>query len=251
MSQHTPSTQCPERHWAAVVQAPPTGRSAWHVPSLVRHQPALTQSVFCAHAVAHEVDVPHRYGLQDEVLPAAQAPLPLHVSPVSVAPVQVVPHAVPLLQSAHAPAPSQAPVCPQVVAAAAAQSPSGSAPPPTGPQAPSLPAPFAAAEQAMHTPVQAVSQHTESAQLPLWHSPTRVHVSPSARLGRQVPASQKLPLWQLPSVAQGFAHALPTHRYGAQSVPEGSSPQSPRPLQIRPVTALPTQAVEPQEVPAE
>src|SRR5262245_33712460 len=77
---------------------------------------------------------------------------------------EAAPQGVPCAGSWQEPRPSQKPVAPQEVAGSAVQSSSGSAPAWMGPHAPSGPAPFFAAEQAMHAPAQGVSQQTPSTQ---------------------------------------------------------------------------------------
>jgi len=74
--------------------------------------------------------------------------------------------------------PSQTPVVPHVDAGIIAQSLFGLRPAATLPQVPSAPWPFIAALQAVHTPVQAVLQHTPSTQKPLVHSVPAVQAVP-------------------------------------------------------------------------
>jgi len=75
---------------------------------------------------------------------------------------------------------------PHVDAACVAHSLSGSVPAPTGPQVPSMPAPFLAREHAWQSPVHAVAQHVPSTQKVLAHWFPAVHATPVAFLGVQV-----------------------------------------------------------------
>src|SRR5689334_10246085 len=73
----------------------------------------------------------------------------------------------------HAPAPLHA--------AMPAHSLSGSRPAATRPQVPSAPEPFFTAVHALQSVLQAVLQHTPSAQKPEVHSPFAAHAAPLAR----------------------------------------------------------------------
>lgn len=76
----------------------------------------------------------------------------------------------------HLPVPSQKPSLPHVIGSVAAHPPSGSGPPDgIGEQVPGEPA----NAQLVHTAVQALLQHTPSAQKPLLHSVACVHEAPS------------------------------------------------------------------------
>lgn len=55
-----------------------------------------------------------------------------------------------------------------------------------GPQSPSIPPPFFAAEHAWHAPVQALLQQTPSTQLPVVHSLPAVQVAPLVFFGTHV-----------------------------------------------------------------
>ena len=105
-------------------------------------------------------------------------PEPSHSSADSAPPEHdTAPHTVPEGQSSHAPA-LQLPSAPQVDAGVAEQRPRGSAlPSAAAAQVPSVP-PVFAAEQAWQAVSQAVSQHTASAQNPLWHSPAVAQAAP-------------------------------------------------------------------------
>ncbi len=113
--QHTPSTQNPLPHWLDVVQAPPRPTLPAHWPP-EQNEPD-TQSVSPAQDVLQAV-VLHTKGEQVDVAPATQAPVPLQVAatvcdpPAHDAAEQRVPDA----YFRHAPAPSQTPSEPQLVA---------------------------------------------------------------------------------------------------------------------------------------
>jgi hypothetical protein len=65
VSQHTPSTQCPELHSPELVQAPPCARSAWQVESLVRQYALRAQFASVAQAEPHAALEPvHTFGAQ-------------------------------------------------------------------------------------------------------------------------------------------------------------------------------------------
>lgn len=219
--------------------------------SLVLHQADAAQSPSPAQLDAQLVPAAQPYGAHETGALATHCPIPLHEDAVAAPAEQLVAHGVFAAQREQLPAPSHAPLRPQDAGDSGAHSAPGSVPTATGSQAPSAPAPFSAAVHATHVPVQAVSQQTPSAQLPLWHSLAAPHASPSARFARQAPAAQKFPLKQSVSAPHGLVQALPTHRYGAQSTPPASSVQVPSPLHTRPFTALPTQLVAPHAVPDE
>ncbi|MEN9798180.1 MAG: hypothetical protein RL653_1876 [Pseudomonadota bacterium] len=93
-------------------------------------------------------------------------------------------------------------------------------------QVPSSTAPREAA-QVSHPPAHALSQQTPSAQVPEAHPLSAVQAVPRGRRIAQVPASQKRPALQSPSVTQapGQAGPSPEHAKGAQSPgwPAGST----------------------------
>jgi hypothetical protein len=80
----------------------------------------------------------------------------------------------------HAPLPSHMPSRSQDATGSAMHSSSGSVSATTFPHTPSVPAPFLAAEHALHGPVHAFSQHTLSTQLPDVHSVALVQGAPFA-----------------------------------------------------------------------
>src|SRR6185437_833463 len=100
-----------------------------------------------------------------------QVPDPLQVSAFCSTPAEHddALHTVPEAHSAQAPEPLHEPLVPQVEAADAPHSLSGSVPLLMSPQVPSTPLPFLAAVHAWQVPVQAVLQHTPSTQSPLEH----------------------------------------------------------------------------------
>src|SRR5690349_3252640 len=97
-----------------------------------------------------------------------------------------------------------------------------------GPHVPSEPLALSAAAHAWHVPVHEVSQHTPSTQNPLVQPFAVLHAAPNAACERHVPASQKFPLAQSPSLAHVLEHAPPEHRYGAHVAPDCAT-QVPRP----------------------
>jgi hypothetical protein len=154
----------------------------------------------------------HVYGAHAVPAPFTQAPPPLQIFGVERFPAHTLaPQLVPEGQSAQAPAPSQEPVVPQVEADVAAHSSSGSLPAAIGPQVPSAPPPFLAAEQAWQSPVQAALQHTPSAQKPEAHSLPAPHAAPSACGGTHALPTQTRPLAQSAAEAQLVLQAPALH----------------------------------------
>src|SRR5262249_32295819 len=80
----------------------------------------------------------------------------------------------------HAPAPSQSPSKPHVVAASAMHSSWGSLPAAMGPHTPSAPCSLRSALHAMQVPLQSESQQTPSTQYPVRHSLACVQGQPAA-----------------------------------------------------------------------
>src|SRR6202042_3619142 len=118
---------------------------------------------------------------------------------------------------------SHPPVLPQVDVASVGHSSSGSVEAAIGPQVPSEPEPFFAAEQAWQVPVQAVAQHTPSTQPPPLvgsHSRLVEQDAPGAMYWQVVPLQF--------SVAQSpaTAHVRPTAQ-GGQDPPQSTSVSSP------------------------
>jgi hypothetical protein len=89
----------------------------------------------------------HTYGEQFTLPPLTQLPKPSQVYPKAVLLLHMPPQAVPTWRW-QAPAPLHTPVWPQVDGASASQSFAGSVPVGVGPQTPSMPLPFSAAEHA-------------------------------------------------------------------------------------------------------
>jgi hypothetical protein len=120
-----------------------------------------------------------------------QTPRPLQTRPWTTSATQLeAPHDVPIAWSWQAPEPSHAPVRPQVEAASAEHSASGSRPARIGPQTPSAPAPFFSVVQATQGPLHAASQHVLSTQRPFWHSTFASQACPLGRGWRQTPLLQ-------------------------------------------------------------
>jgi hypothetical protein len=163
-SQHTPSAQAPDRHWAAELQAAPSPKSGWQVRSPVRHQLVAWHSASESHVVPHALELTHTYGAHGVVL-GWHVPFPSHwASVVTPAVHEGATHTTPDAYRRHAPDPLHEPSVPQVCAAVVAHSPSGSAPGAIGPQAPFVPLPFFADVQATQVVLQAALQHTPSTQ---------------------------------------------------------------------------------------
>jgi hypothetical protein len=149
--QHTPSTQLPSMHSALLPHVTPRATFGAHCPIL--QKPVMPQSASTTQVLAQVPLVPdttHFDGLQSVWL-ARQTPPPLHTLPVSTVPTHDgVPHST-----------------------------SGSLPSTMKLQVPVEPAtPDLVAMHASHEPLQARSQHTPSAQLPLAHSGPAPHAVP-------------------------------------------------------------------------
>jgi hypothetical protein len=145
--------------------------------------------------VVAQAPASHVYGVQSTP-PACgpHVPVPLHVCDLATVPAHVgVPQTVPEAQIWQAPAPSQAPSVPQVDWACIAHWLLGSFPAATLPHRPSAPLPFLAAVHAWQVPVQALLQHTPSAQKPDWHVAPDVHELPFACEAVQAPPLQVYP----------------------------------------------------------
>jgi hypothetical protein len=204
-SQHTPSTQKPEAHCVAAVHAAPLPCGGTQAPPT--HTLPETQCELAVQGFLHAPEA-QAYGAHAVPMPFTQAPVPLQILGVERLPAHTLaPQPVPEAQSAQAPAPSQAPLVPQVEAAVAAHSSSGSAPAAMGPQVPSVPLPFLAAEQAWHVPPQATLQHTPSAQEPEAHCAPAVQAAPFESGGTQAVPTQTLLPAQSAEVAQLVLHA--------------------------------------------
>jgi hypothetical protein len=136
------------------------------------------------------------------------APSPSHEYPVCVPLAQVVlPQLVPLGYSLHAlDMPLHTPLLPQVFAPWSVHSFCGSRLPTTNPHSPSAPAPRRVAVQASQSPVQAVSQHTLSAQLPLVHCEAAVQPEPFARSGLHVP--EAMSQYEVATQAVSLVHVV-------------------------------------------
>lgn len=85
------------------------------------------------------------------------------------------PHTLPAFGVRHCPAPLQMPLPRHAPLPMFPHSDCGSSPSAMGPQTPSLPCPFAAAEHAWHVPEHDVAQQTPSTQLWLVHCPFELH----------------------------------------------------------------------------
>ena len=178
--QQTPSAQKPLVHSLAVPHAAPSAR--------LGVQAALEQKAVAMHC-ASDVQVGshapvvelQRYGSQaTPEVEGAQSPVPLQSCPETTLPVQIVaPQLVDAFANCrHAPLPSHMPSRSHDATGSAVHSSSGSVSATEFPQIPSAPAPFLAAEQALHGPVHAFSQHTLSTQLPDVHSVALVQDAP-------------------------------------------------------------------------
>jgi hypothetical protein len=246
--QQKPSTQLPLAHWLLIVHIWPL--PSWHVPeplhTLVPAQPGAscwpsgTLAQVPEPLMLHDWQFGQALVLQQVLstqLPLAHWPAPVQVLPL----VRLGTHAdirqkLPAEQSPsevqlerHAPAPLHV-VAPQLFL--------GSVSSATLPQMPSAPEPFFADEQAVHTPLQALLQHTPSTQKPLaqsaafvpqaWPTSARHEPAPLQALGamhgvvalvscwpagalEQVPMLPvTLQAWQVP------VHALLQHTPSAQ-----------------------------------
>jgi hypothetical protein len=98
--------------------------------------------------------------------------------------------------------------------------------------------------------VQAVEQQILSAQKPVPHCSFMSHLAPWSRLTRQVPPSQKNPVWQSAWTAQAAPHESPMHT----AVPQlllAPGLQTPLPSQLLAAFSVaPVQPPFPQTVPA-
>jgi hypothetical protein len=139
-------------------------------------------------------------------------PMPSQAWDVSVPPAQlVVPHIVPAAATLH-------PLFPLHPVPVLPHAPSGghwffgSVPAAIGPHVPSLPWPFRAAVQAWQVPVQAVSQHTPSAQLPLVQSLPALHFFPLAqRVGHPAVGPPQSTSVSPPSFVPSLHETIPWH----------------------------------------
>lgn len=114
-AQQTPSTQKPDWHWSAALQAAPCARSGWQVPSEARQWELATQSSAPAQ-LALQAFGPQVYGAHGVVV-SVQVPLPSQVEVLAAPDVQVAaPQLAPAAYSAQAPAPLHAPLVPQLAA---------------------------------------------------------------------------------------------------------------------------------------
>ena len=106
-------------------------------------------------------------------------------------------------------------------------------------QVPTLPA----TSQAWHWPLHAVSQQTESTQLPVWHWFVEVHEFPAASLGTHTFAEHQSPAMQSLSVEQLPRQAVAPQTYGVQLCVCGGG-QLP-PLQLAASVAVPPEQLAP------
>jgi hypothetical protein len=206
----------------AAVQAVPTGLS---VQMFALQMFGATQSVVAVAAVQlfrqAPVAVLQVYFPHGVDVAGLQTPAPLHTraDAAVVELVQVAPaHGVPLTCFRHAPAPSQVPSLPQVVADAAGHcdATSGGEPASIGEQVPTLPA----SEHDMHVPVHALLQQTLLTQNPDAQSELspEEHVPPIG-IFPQLMATQVLPVVQSAAVVeQVVLHAPVPHWYGTHEL---------------------------------
>jgi hypothetical protein len=152
------------------------------------HIAGETHSLLPEQVVRQSLPLPQTNGAQGSDDPAMQVPTPSQVDasrrvePVQLPAAQTVPWA----YLRQAPAPSHIPSLPQLVAPSSAHSLAGSVPAGTGEQVPTLPAML----QASQAPMQALSQQTPSAQIPLEHSPGAVQSAPIDFFGMHVVPTQ-------------------------------------------------------------
>lgn len=154
-SQHTPSTQNPDRQLTAAVQVAPTAPLFRHsVPA----QYALAAQLASLVQAVRQAVAPHAKGAHAVVIPERQLPPPLQVPAVVSLPALHVAATHTVLESyrRHAPAPSQVPSSPQPAAPWSAHWLSGSSPAGTGVQVPV----DDGSAQDMQVPAQALEQHT-------------------------------------------------------------------------------------------
>lgn len=107
--------------------------------------------------------------------------------------------------------------------------------------------PFATSH-ASHCPVQAVSQHTPSAQWPLVHASMLGHTSPFARVFSHMPALHHPSAAQSLVVTQLIVQAPLVQRNGSQSTPPAFVAHAPEPLQSNPLTTVPAHTLAPHDV---
>jgi hypothetical protein len=230
--QHTPSTQLPERHWVAEVQAMPLGMRATHMPS--RQKLPIAHSTSVSQLVRHAVDEQAKRP-QSRERAGEQAPRPSQVAAWVSVPFmhEGMPHwtwslgnaQVRRLEPSHAPA--QVPVPVQ-----ARRLPRGV--PRTGEQVPRA----SGLSQASHWPVQAVLQHTPSTQLPEAHSAAVVQARPGGMRAAQRPSRQKKPVLQSASVRHIDRQSVGPQTNGSHIV-RRDIPQAPRPSQKAAEVATP------------
>lgn len=189
-SQHTPSAQKPESHSLAAAHTPPVAVFGTQAPS--SHRCVATHSSSPRHVVRHAVPAEsHVHGAQGTAIAARHTPAPSHSRRGVASPATHTdaPHTVPAAprrQSGIAASPLHpSPVGPHGSDGEAPHSASGSWPPKTGAQTPSV-APVFANEHARHVPSQASTQHTPSAHAPLAQSESTAHATPRPH-GPQAP----------------------------------------------------------------
>jgi len=124
----------------------------------------------------------------------------------------------------------QVPSVPQEDEACAEHSLSGSSDTEMAPQTPSLPAPFLAAVQAWQSPVQPVSQQTESTHEPEAHWLAAEHAPPLPTLPEHFPPEQN-PEVQSASTEHVVLHAALPHTKGAHAL-AAPAMQLPEPLHV-------------------
>jgi hypothetical protein len=185
-----------------------------------------TQSASPPQLVRQAPPPPHRYGAHETGSAIRQVPAPLQVragvavDSLHAAGAQVV---APEYER-QAPAPSQVPSLPQVIAPSSAHWFSGSVPLAASMHCPSLPA----IAHDLQVPAQAVVQQTPCAQIADAHSVPAVHEAPGG-FGPQLPFTQAAPATQSAAVAQVERHLpSPPHRYWPHELPV-AAPHSPAP----------------------
>jgi hypothetical protein len=209
--QHTPSTQkLPVRHSSVDAQAWPTRFLLPHRFVLRSQMAGAVQLASEVHVVAHVMPL-QANGAHGSVLAARHVPAPSHVrASVAVDPPagQVgAAHTVPAAYTWQAPAPSHAPVCPQLAAPWSLHVPVGSAAPDaTGAQVPRADV----SAQDMQVPAQAVRQQTPCAQKPVAHSVPSPQLAP-ADLRPHEPPTHTEGVWQSASAVHVPLHAAAPH----------------------------------------
>jgi hypothetical protein len=187
-----------------------------------------TQSASVAQVVRHALAVPHRYGAHDTGSAIRQVPAPLQVrAGVAIEPVHIAgAHVVAPPYGRHAPAPSQVPSLPQVMAPSSAHWLSGSVPLAALMHWPSLPA----IAHDLQVPEHTVVQQTPCAHIVDAHSLPSLHAAPGG-LGPQLPFTHAAPGTQSAFVAQVDRHLpSPPHRYWPHELLV-AAPQTPSPSQ--------------------